>query len=135
MTARRQRRARAPASLVAVGPSDRGDRVETALQIGLANVAVAALIGLFASGASLIRSRPALAHALWLLVLLKLLTPPLWGVKIDRVWVRAIEPTVRDSRPTVVETPAVHDEPITEWAAQIERMDPTVVEAEPVFVN
>src|SRR5437879_6018265 len=109
--------------------------METALRIGLTNIVVAALIALLAAGASLIRSRPALAHALWLLVLLKLLTPPLWGVKIDRVWVGAVEPTAGISPPTAVETAATPGEPITEWAAQIERMDPTVAEAEPVFVN
>jgi beta-lactamase regulating signal transducer with metallopeptidase domain len=60
--------------------------VETALYIGLANVAVAVIIALVAIGAGLIRNRPALSHALWLLVLLKLLTPPLWNVPIHTPW-------------------------------------------------
>src|SRR5258706_7804240 len=139
MTARRRRRvtrrACAPESLVA-GPSERrGDRVETALKIGWETVALAALIALFAAGASLIRSRPALVHALWLLVLLKLLTPPVWGVRIDRVWARAIEPTAGVSRATAVEIPAVHDEPITETSPPIARLDSMPVETEPVFAN
>jgi beta-lactamase regulating signal transducer with metallopeptidase domain len=101
----------------------------------LANVAVAALIALLAAGASLIRSRPALAHALWLLVLLKLLTPPLWGVHIDRAWVRAIEPAARISRPAAVETSAAYDEQITETLPPIDSVDSSPVETEPVFAN
>jgi beta-lactamase regulating signal transducer with metallopeptidase domain len=38
--------------------------------------AIAALVGRFCR-------RPALVHALWLLVLLKMLTPPLWPVEVD----------------------------------------------------
>jgi beta-lactamase regulating signal transducer with metallopeptidase domain len=67
--------------------------METALHFGLANVVMAAVIALVAAAFSLIRRRPALSHALWLLVILKLLTPPLWGVQIDRRWVEAAAPT------------------------------------------
>ena len=68
--------------------------METALDIGLANVAVATGIALLAAAAAwLIRRRPALIHALWLLVLVKLLTPPLWGVRVD--WRRWVHTTPR----------------------------------------
>src|SRR3954447_8800675 len=71
--------------------------MEIAIQIGLTNIAVAALLAIVAAAASLIRSRPALAHALWFLVILKLLTPPLWDVQIDRRWARAVQPTLEQS--------------------------------------
>ena len=60
--------------------------METALHIGLENVAVAAVIAVVAWVASFARGRPALAHALWLVVLLKLLTPPLWGVSVEGIF-------------------------------------------------
>lgn len=44
------------------------------------NTAVALAIALVAWGAGR-AGRPALAHAAWLLVLVKLLTPPLWQVR------------------------------------------------------
>lgn len=46
------------------------------LEIGLTNAALATLVAVFATLAGRLVRRPALAHALWLLVLLKLVTPP-----------------------------------------------------------
>ncbi len=51
--------------------------METLLTIGLGNAVLACLLGVAAGAASLFGRRPALAHGLWLLVLLKLVTPPL----------------------------------------------------------
>jgi beta-lactamase regulating signal transducer with metallopeptidase domain len=56
--------------------------VETLLEVGLSNAAAALLLALLAAGIGLVCRRPALAHALWLLVLLKLVTPPLWRVPV-----------------------------------------------------
>src|SRR6516164_1490320 len=50
------------------------------LQLGLGNAIAATGLALAAVVAARIVRRPALVHALWLLVLLKLLTPPLWPV-------------------------------------------------------
>jgi beta-lactamase regulating signal transducer with metallopeptidase domain len=47
------------------------------LQIGLGNALLAGLIAVLALAAGRWSRRPALAHSLWLLVLLKLVTPPL----------------------------------------------------------
>lgn len=47
------------------------------LEVGLSNLAVAALLALIAAMAGRCFKRPALTHALWLLVFLKLITPPL----------------------------------------------------------
>ncbi len=46
------------------------------IEIGLANAALASLLALFALAVGRWSKRPALVHCLWLLVLLKLLTPP-----------------------------------------------------------
>jgi beta-lactamase regulating signal transducer with metallopeptidase domain len=57
--------------------------MDTMLQIALSNAAVATGLALVAAVAGLLwRRRPALVHGLWLLVLLKLLTPPLVRVPV-----------------------------------------------------
>src|SRR6478752_1415826 len=56
--------------------------MSTLLAIGLANALAAAVLALPAVLISRSRRRPALAHALWLLVLLKLVTPPLFNVNL-----------------------------------------------------
>ena len=54
------------------------------LHVGLGNAAAATALALAAWLAcrALRGRRPAVAHALWLLVLLKLLTPPLWTLRV-----------------------------------------------------
>jgi beta-lactamase regulating signal transducer with metallopeptidase domain len=57
--------------------------VDTLLYVGLGNAVAAALLAVaVAPLARLCRGRPALVRSLWLLVLLKLLTPPVWGPRI-----------------------------------------------------
>src|SRR5262245_66444680 len=60
------------------------------LQICLANVAVASLLALVAFGVGKVCRRPALVHSLWLLVLLKLVTPPLFWLPV--AWPATPEP-------------------------------------------
>jgi beta-lactamase regulating signal transducer with metallopeptidase domain/TolA-binding protein len=56
--------------------------MERLLELGLSNAACAAVLAvLVAAGACLCR-RPALVHGLWILVLLKLVTPPLYPVHL-----------------------------------------------------
>jgi beta-lactamase regulating signal transducer with metallopeptidase domain len=50
------------------------------LEIGLLNAVLATILAVLVAVVAKLLRRPALAHALWLLVLLKLLTPPLVGV-------------------------------------------------------
>ena len=54
------------------------------LQLGLGNALAAALLALLVAAVTfpLRRRRPALVHALWLVVLLKLMTPPLWTLPL-----------------------------------------------------
>src|SRR5713226_4948593 len=53
------------------------------LHVGLANAVLATGLALVAWAAGRLARRPFLAHALWLLVLLKLITPPLMTVPIS----------------------------------------------------
>jgi beta-lactamase regulating signal transducer with metallopeptidase domain len=56
--------------------------METLLYIGLCNAVLATLFALLAAAVSLVVRRPALCHSLWLLVFLKLITPPLYHVAL-----------------------------------------------------
>ncbi len=51
--------------------------MESLLEVGLSNAFMAAALAMLAALVGLMCRRPALVHALWLLVLLKLVTPPL----------------------------------------------------------
>jgi len=64
--------------------------VETLLQTALSNALVASALALVAVAAGRFCRRPALVHGLWLLVLLKLVTPPLVPVPIN--WPAPPEP-------------------------------------------
>lgn len=52
------------------------------LEHALANLAVAAVLAVLAGVVGLWGRRPAITHALWLLVLMKLITPPLFALEI-----------------------------------------------------
>jgi beta-lactamase regulating signal transducer with metallopeptidase domain len=56
---------------------------QTLLHIALSNAAVAAALAVAALAVTVALRRPALSHAAWLLVLLKLLTPPLFTVPVE----------------------------------------------------
>jgi beta-lactamase regulating signal transducer with metallopeptidase domain len=56
--------------------------VDTLLHAAVANALTATLLALPVALAARLSRRPALAHALWLLVLLKLITPPLFPVRL-----------------------------------------------------
>ena len=55
--------------------------MDTIAPILIANTSIAVVLALLALAAGRLR-RPALVHALWLLVLVKLLTPPVWHVLV-----------------------------------------------------
>jgi beta-lactamase regulating signal transducer with metallopeptidase domain len=63
--------------------------METLLRIGLSNAVVALLMALVVVTVACVWRRPAVLHALWLLVLVKLVTPPL-------MWVRVPWPVIAD---------------------------------------
>jgi WD40 repeat protein/beta-lactamase regulating signal transducer with metallopeptidase domain len=74
--------------------------MSTLLTLGLANAACAALLAVPAFLVGRYAKRPALAHALWLLVLLKLVTPPF--VRPGLAWLPAEERRAGDVMPPVV---------------------------------
>jgi len=91
--------------------------VDNLLSIGLSNAVAAALLALVAIAAGAICRRPALIHGLWLLVLLKLVTPPL--VRIPIAWPTNSDPTslsvaaaVDESSPAVVPSAVEQTPPI-----------------------
>ncbi len=63
--------------------------MSTVIEVGLANAVVALVLALLALLAGRLSRRPALAHMLWVLVLVKLVTPPLFRVALP--WWRAAE--------------------------------------------
>jgi bla regulator protein BlaR1 len=70
--------------------------VDTLLQIGLVNAVLATLLALLAAATACVCRRPAVVHSLWLLVLLKLLTPSLVALPIP--WpARAAEKVVESA--------------------------------------
>jgi beta-lactamase regulating signal transducer with metallopeptidase domain len=80
--------------------------VDTFLQVGLSNAVAAAALALLAVAAGAVCRRPALAHGLWLLVLLKLLTPPL--VRVPVPWPAAAPAEAPETaRVEVVSEPAL----------------------------
>ncbi len=62
--------------------------MDVLLRVGLSNAVAACVLAVIAAGVGYVCRRPAVRHALWLLVLLKLVTPPLVDLP---VW-RAAEP-------------------------------------------
>src|SRR5947209_7780349 len=64
----------------------------TFLHVAVANLAVAALLAVLATLAGRFCRRPALVHSLWLLVLLKLVTPPLLPLEVPWLEAPAAEP-------------------------------------------
>lgn len=67
------------------------------LELGLANAVVAGALALVAVVVGLVSRRPALVHALWLLVLVKLVTPSLVPVPVP--WWREPPPPVAKRKP------------------------------------
>jgi beta-lactamase regulating signal transducer with metallopeptidase domain len=56
--------------------------VDAILELGLLNAVLVAALAIIVAGVTWLCRRPALAHALWLLVLVKLITPPLFPVEV-----------------------------------------------------
>lgn len=56
--------------------------MESILHIALSNALVAGVVAILATGAARLKARPALIHALWLVALLKLVTPPVMAVRL-----------------------------------------------------
>jgi beta-lactamase regulating signal transducer with metallopeptidase domain len=84
------------------------------LEMGLYNAVVASILAVLAAGLCRIWRRPALAHALWLLVLLKLLIPPLVAVPLP--WFGETGSSVPAAPPEVETAEAPHQDDFPEPA-------------------
>ena len=98
------------------------------LNLCLANAVVVTFLAVPAYCVSRWAKRPALAHVLWLLILIKLVTPPLWRVtlalpvsqtasfdKTPNPESPTVEPapvTASDTNPAEIEIPAVVEQPV-----------------------
>jgi beta-lactamase regulating signal transducer with metallopeptidase domain len=89
--------------------------METLLYIGLSNALIVPVLAVVVAGIGWVCRRPALMHSLWLLVLLKLLTPPLWPVRVP--WpapaeaAQTISPVVRLLEPVPMDSLEMPREP------------------------
>jgi beta-lactamase regulating signal transducer with metallopeptidase domain len=97
--------------------------VDTLLRVGLSNAVAAGALAVVAAAVGHFCRRPAVSHALWLLVLLKLVTPPL----IDHPIPWAPEP----ASPVTLAPPAPAEEPPV-LAEEVEAPD---VQVEVVVLN
>ena len=84
--------------------------METALRLVLTNAAAAAVIATVALVASRLVRRPAVAHALWLMALVKLVTPPLVPLPLLPSWDRL--PTLAAPASPMVVRIAPHAPPL-----------------------
>ena len=75
----------------------------TLWEIGLANALVVAVVAPLAFVAARATKRPAWAHAIWVVVLLKLVTPPVARWPVARAWGESVQelPVAKGSRPPV----------------------------------
>src|SRR6516225_10513342 len=101
------------------------------LQIVLSNAVMACVLALLAAGVTYFVRRPALAHGLWLLVLLKLVTPPIIPLQIS--WPASENVTPIDfqasTEPELTVAPdRTNDDDVTTiviYAATSESLEPT----------
>ena len=92
------------------------------LRLGLANALAATLLAAVVGAFTfpLRRKRPALVHALWLIVLLKLVTPPLWTLPVPWPAATTATTTATPTAPTeqaVVELVTLTEEQVRELLA------------------
>jgi beta-lactamase regulating signal transducer with metallopeptidase domain len=74
------------------------------LEMGLSNALLATLLALVATAVGRLSRRPALVHFLWLLVLLKLITPPF--LKVPVTWPESLAASPGEPTSTTAEPPA-----------------------------
>ncbi|MHB1423140.1 MAG: M56 family metallopeptidase [Gemmataceae bacterium] len=100
------------------------------LSIAVSNAVAATVLALAAIVVEAVYRRPALVHGLWLLVLLKLLTPPLLFLPISWPTAAELPPEVADMREetTLVLPSAVEEGVPLDVVAPAEKEEPAVVE-------
>jgi beta-lactamase regulating signal transducer with metallopeptidase domain len=94
--------------------------VETLLRIGLTNAAAATVLALLAALAGRLGARPAWRHGLWLLVLLRLVTPPFVPVAVPRPAGPAVEASAEEPSPQPALAAPVSETPSPEILPKVE---------------
>lgn len=97
--------------------------METLLQLALTNTLLAASLAVVAAGVGALSRRPALAHGLWLLVLLKLVTPPFVQVPL-----LPTAPPTLSAEPVIEETVPLTSEEIVRILGQTEPAKTSIAE-------
>ena len=103
--------------------------MQTFLEITLSNAVVATVLALVAAVIGRVCRRPALVHSLWLLVLLKLVTPPLVPVSLS--WLGALEVPALASNPSPPQGEPLADSQPRESSASSPRGQATWTEPRP----
>jgi beta-lactamase regulating signal transducer with metallopeptidase domain len=98
------------------------------LNVGLANAVVVIFLAIPAFGVSRWAKRPALAHVLWLFILIKLVTPPLWHIPLAL----PASQTASLEKTASVETTIVERAPVTEGTATEPAIEVPLLLAQPV---
>src|SRR5207249_1119679 len=107
------------------GPRKEPTDMQTLLEIGLANAAAATVLAVVALvGARCCRHR-AVTHALWLLVLVKLVTPPL--VRVPLSWPSADAQAATAAPLVVLEDIGTRDRPGGDKPRSIEALAPPLL--------
>ena len=104
--------------------------MDTLLQIGLSNALAATALALLAAASRWCCRRPALVHSLWLLVLLKLVTPPLRMMPIlPPGEADPPAPAIREPAPPTAGRPQAPAEPV-EAGSALDRLEVPAAEDE-----
>ncbi len=108
--------------------------MDALFRIGLQNACWALALALAAAlGVRVWRRRPAVAHTLWLLVLLKLLTPSVVGISLQELWRHSAE-TLARNQPRVTGDEAASPpigQPLPEGASALKSASPARLYREP----
>ncbi len=79
---------------------------ETLIRVGISNTCFALLLAIPAILAGIRMTQPHLSHTLWILVLAKLLTPPLWSITVPHsATASVIQPVTEAARATLPDGP------------------------------
>src|SRR5437660_8069198 len=91
-----------PRTPIVAHAAERSRPVDDLFRIALSNAVAATFLALVALVIGRLFRRPAFTHALWLLVLIKLITPPLRAIEFN--WPSAPEATTRPATPAASES-------------------------------
>src|SRR5262245_37681125 len=102
--------------------------VQTLIEIGLSNIAMAAALAVVAVIVGRLCRRPALTHGLWLLVLIKLITPPLFFVPLPFLTTPIAEAADNEPEALALAGPDIPVQEADPWPAEAVPLLPEIIE-------